>query len=256
MSTVKLLEEVILSVERPGILGELSVREGDVVEAGQLVAKLKDDVARAALRVAEIEASSDIDIRYAEAANGVAQLEHEKMIEANRQAKGAIAAIEVRKAGLAAEKTALEIEKATHTREVQIAKRDEAAVQLETFRVEAPFAGFVTKVHVTSKGAAVRQGDPLIEVVNTGKVKVEGNVTLADVSSVKPGAKVVVSLDPEKHGTEAAARTYTGKIVFVDVKANPVQQNVRVWAEVDNVDNALRANMMPKSMTILPGGTE
>src|SRR5262245_56279581 len=62
--TVKLLDEVVLSCERPGILGTVSVREGDTVQQGTLLAGLKDDVARAALAVAEAEADSDVEIRY------------------------------------------------------------------------------------------------------------------------------------------------------------------------------------------------
>jgi multidrug resistance efflux pump len=253
--TIRLFDEVVLSVERPGILGEISVREGDTVEQGQLLARLKDDVARAALRVAEIEAASDVDIRYAQAASGVALAEHEKMVEANAKVRGAVADIEVRKARLAYDKAVLEIEKATHTREVHLAKRDEAAVQLETFRVEAPFAGFVTKVHFASKGASIRQGDPLIELINTAKVKVEGFVAIADLPFVKPGSKVQVRLDPAVAGVEAAEKAYPGKIVFVDLKATPAGHKVRVWAEVENVDNALRANEVP-SMTILPPGSD
>jgi RND family efflux transporter MFP subunit len=252
--TVRLFDEVVLSFERPGILGEITVREGDVVEEGQFLAKLKDDVARAALRVAEIEAASDIDIRYAEAASGVAQAEYDKMVEANSKVRGAVADIEVRKARLAHEKTVLEIEKATHTREVHIAKRDEAAVQLATYRLDAPFTGFVTKVHL-SKGATVRQGDPLIELVSTAKVKVEGYVSLSDLPFVKVGSKVNVQPDPEKSGAEAAARVYSGKIVFIDVKATPAINTVRVWAEVDNADNALRANLIV-FMTIPPPSSD
>jgi RND family efflux transporter MFP subunit len=252
--TVRLFDEVVLSVERPGILGEIPVREGDLVEEGQFLAKLKDDVARAALAVAEIEAASDVDIRYAQAASGVALAEYDKMVEANSRFKGAVADIEVRKAKLAYDKAVLEIEKATHTREVHLAKRDEAAVQLATYRLEAPFAGFVTKVHL-SKGATVRQGDPLIELVSTTKVKVEGFVSIADLPFVKPGSKVTVRPDPDRSGAEAASKSYSGKIVFVDVKATPSLNTVRVWAEVENVDNALRANLIV-SMTILPPASE
>src|SRR5262245_32037739 len=79
---VKLLDEVVLSCERPGILGTVSVREGDTVQEGALLAGLKDDVARAALAIAEAEAESDVEIRYAEAARGVADLEHERMVDA------------------------------------------------------------------------------------------------------------------------------------------------------------------------------
>jgi membrane fusion protein (multidrug efflux system) len=252
--TVRLFDEVVLSFERPGILGEIPLREGDLVEEGQFLAKLKDDVARAALAVAEIEAASDVDIRYAQAASGVAQAEYQKMVETNNKVRGAVADIEVQKARLAFDKTVLEIEKATHTREVHMAKRDEAAAQLATFKLEAPFAGFVTKVYL-SKGAIVRQGDPLIELVSTTKVKVEGYVAIRDLPYVKPGSKVNVHLDPKESGEEAAGKVFPGKIVFVDMKATPTLHDVRVWAEVENVDNALRANVTP-AMTILPPASD
>src|SRR5262245_18262533 len=248
--TVKLLEEVVLSCERPGILGSVLVREGDVVGEGQLVAGIKDDVARAALKVAEAEAESDVEIRFARAASGVAELEHERMVEANRRVPQTVPEIEVRKARLAAEKTLLEVEKAEQTMKVHQLKRDEAAVQLATYRIEAPFFGFVRRVHLL-KGAAVKQGDPIIELVSTKKVKVEADVAVADLALVRVGSKVTVLLDPAEFGAEAAKQTFPGKIIFVDVKATSVDHKVRVWAEVENVENMLRAGLTP-SMTIFP----
>ncbi|MGE5194480.1 MAG: efflux RND transporter periplasmic adaptor subunit [Deltaproteobacteria bacterium] len=248
--TVKLLDEVVLACERPGVLGNIAVREGDTVREGQLLASLKDDVARAALAVAEAEAESDVDIRFAQAASGVAQLEHERMVEANRRVPQTIPEIEVRKAGLAAEKTVLEIEKATQNRKVHLLKRDEAAVQLTTYRIEAPFEGFVTRVHF-SKGASVKQGDPVIELVSTKKVRVEGEVALSDLTFVRPGSRVSVQLDGPDVPAEAGNKSYPGKIVFVDVKSTKVEHKIRVWAEVDNLENSLRGGLLA-TMTILP----
>lgn len=247
---VKLMDEVVLSVERPGILGSVSVREGNEVHEGQNLAMLKDDVARAALAVAEGEAVSDVDIRYAQKAAEVAQVEYEKTAEANRRVPGAVPGLEVLRARLAADKTVLEVEKAEHTRSQNMLKRDEAAAQLSTYKLDAPFDGFITRVHF-SKGASVKQGDAIVELVSTKKVRVEGNISLADALIVRPGAKVNVQLDlpPSAEGPKG---TFPGKLVFVDVKSTPVEQKVRVWAEVDNADNALRAGLTAV-MTILPG---
>ena len=46
---VKLLKQVALGFDRVGTIKQLDFREGDLVKAGQLVARLNDDVARAAL---------------------------------------------------------------------------------------------------------------------------------------------------------------------------------------------------------------
>jgi multidrug efflux pump subunit AcrA (membrane-fusion protein) len=133
-------------------------------------------------------------------------------------------------------------------------KRDEAAAQLDTYRLESPFDGFVTRVLLTT-GASVKQGDWLIELVSTKKVKVEGVVSLRDAAIVRAGDAVSVQLDvPELRGAPGA-KSYPGRIVFVDVKATPVDPKVRVWAEVDNVDETLRAGLMA-TMTITPAKGE
>jgi len=42
--------EVVLAFDRPGVLGKVAIQEGDTVTAGQFLATLKDDVARATAR--------------------------------------------------------------------------------------------------------------------------------------------------------------------------------------------------------------
>jgi RND family efflux transporter MFP subunit len=251
---VKLFEEAVLAFERPGILGAIEVQEGDLVENGHFLAKLQDDVARASLAVAEETANSDIDIRYADAAAAVAQTEVDKMVAANRKAPGTVPDLEVQRSRLTAVKTALEVEKAKHTRDVNVLKAKEAAAQVATYRLEAPFDGFVSRVHLT-RGASVKQGDAVIRLVSTHKVKVEGQVTVRDAALLRPGMKVsVLLIVPEAAGGEAG-KSYSGKLVFVDVEATPVRGTVRVWAEVENVDNMLRAGLKP-TMTILPAKSE
>jgi RND family efflux transporter MFP subunit len=251
---VLLIDEAILTFERPGILGAIDIREGDLVKAGQFLAKLKDDVAKATLAVAEETAASDIDIRYAVAAADIARSEVERMEAANRRTPGAVPELEVDRTRLNAIKTALEVEKAQHTRDVNVLKKDEAAAQLATYWLEAPFDGFVSRVHLT-KGASVKQGDPVIKLVSTRKMKVEGQVKLRDAALLRPGARVSVELvAPEEAGVESG-KAFPGKLVFIDVESTPLSPTVRVWAEVENVDNLLRAGLKAK-MTILPSKGE
>jgi multidrug efflux pump subunit AcrA (membrane-fusion protein) len=251
---VRLLDEVVLSSERAGVLASIDVREGATVSEGQLLAGLKDDVARATLAVAEAEAESDVDIRFAQKASGVAEIEHRKMVEANDKVPQTIPDIDVRKAKLAAEKTVLEIEKATQTRKIHTLKRDEAAAQLDTYRIEAPFEGFITRVHF-SKGASVKQGDPVIELVSTRKVRVEGYVGVGELAAVRPGAKISVQLDGAEIPADLKKKSYPGTIVFVDVKSTPVEHKIRVWAEVENLENSLRSGLNA-TMTVLPSAGE
>jgi RND family efflux transporter MFP subunit len=249
---VKTLKEVTLGFDRPGILAKLDLQEGDLVKSGQVLANLKDDAARAALAVAELQAESDAEIIYSQLAADVAQVEHEKLVDANRLKAKTFAELEVLRARLNHDKTLAELEKAKQSREVYRAKRDEAKVQLDTYRLEAPFDGFITRLHLVA-GASVKQGDPVIEMVSTDKVKVEGLILVKDVEFITPGCPVEVQLErPGEVGEAAAARKFTGKIVFVDMaKVTAVKSQVRVWAEVENPDKLLRAGLTA-TMTIQP----
>ena len=251
---VKLFEEAILAFERPGILGAIDVQEGDLVHSGQFVAKLQDDVAKASLAVAEETANSDIDIRYAEVAAEVAQTEVDKMVSANKKVAGTVPDVDVQRGRLNAVKTALEVEKAKHTRDLNVLKAKEAAAQLATYRLEAPFDGFVSRVHLT-KGASVKQGDAVIKLVSTRKMKVEGFVTVRDVDLLRHGAKVNVEPILPAGAGRAAGKPFPGKLVFIDVETTPVRGTVRVWAEIENVDNLLRAGLTA-TMTIQPSTGE
>jgi len=253
--TVLLLKEAKLAFERPGILSTLAVQEGDRVEEGQLLAGLKEDVARAGVAVAAATAvAAEVDIGYSESALKVAQTELIKIEEANHKIPGTVPNIEVQRAALTVEKSRFEVEKAKHNKTIAELKRDEAGAQLDTYRLDSPFDGFVTRVLLT-KCASVKQGDWLIELVSTKKMKVEGVVSLRDASAVHAGDAVSVQLDvPELRGAPGA-RSYPGRIVFVDVKATPVDPKVRVWAEVDNADETLRAGLMA-TMTIIPAKGE
>ncbi|HEY2249746.1 MAG TPA: efflux RND transporter periplasmic adaptor subunit [Planctomycetaceae bacterium] len=248
---IKLMEEAVLAFERPGILGAIDVQEGDLVKSTQFLAKLKDDVARAAVDVAEATAeASDVEIKYTIVAAEVAQTEVDRMEKANLKLANTVPDLEVQRAKLNATKTALEVEKARHTRDINVLKTGEASAQLATYRLEAPFDGFVSRVHLT-KGASVKQGDPVIKLVSTRKLKVEGQVSVRDAALLQPGAKVnVTPILPEAAGA-AAPKTYPGKLVFIDVESTAVRGTVRIWAEVDNVDNMLRAGLTA-TMTILP----
>lgn len=250
---IQLIDDVTLAGGRTGILAFVKPIEGESVKKGDLVASLMDDAPRAAWEVAKKEASNDIEVRYAKKAFEVAEAEHEAAMIANRRLKDTVPEIEVKKLKLAADRGNLQIEKAEHDFEIVKRKADEAKGVLKTYWIDAPFDGVVTKVFKAS-GEAVREGDPILELSNTSRVRVEGKVNIKDVWNVAPGRPVQVQLDIPEVDLPVEQMTFNGRIVFVDVKVEPVTKEVRVWAEVANRDNVLRAGLTAK-MTIDPSGT-
>ncbi len=248
---VTLDREALLAADRVGILDAIPPGEGDRVEAGQLVAKLKDEVAAAALAVAEETARADIEIRYAQKAADVAVIEYRKAQQANRETPGVITEVEAERLKLSAERAKLQTEKAVIDKRVAELERDKAAAELKTYRVVAPFDGVVTQV-IKHEGEAVNQGDPILRIVNVDRVRVEGFVSIADAARVRPGDAVIVRLDLSSLAPELRNRRFEGRVEFVDVVATLIKNEVRVWASVPNEDGLLRAGLTAE-MEISPG---
>lgn len=244
---IKPAEQVTLSANQSGVL-DLVPQEGDPVETGQRVIQLEDGLARASLAVAERDAANDVEIRNAEAASAVARLEYEQKLEVNDRSKGAVSLAELRRAKLELDRSLLQIEQAKHKRANAILKRNESIEQLLTFHVSSSITGTVNKV-LRHKGETVRQGEPVLELVNTRRVRVEGFLDAKHRRQVTKGTTVQVELEgATKPGTAMA----TGKIVFVDSIVQPVTKQVRVWADVDNSDELLLPGLTA-IMTIMPG---
>ncbi len=247
---IKLIDDVILASELAGVLDFVEPQEGDSIQKGQQVFGLNAAVPLAAYEVAKAEAQNNVAIRFAEASHEVAVAELEKNKFANRRQPGAIPAIEIQRLELAAKKADLEIEQAEHNHNINQHKMSEAKAQLDAYTIAAPFDGVVTQVF-KHKGEAVRQGDPVLQLVSTNRVKVDAKIDIKDVLAVRRGAYVKVELDiPTTSGFRT--ETFEGRIEFVDVQVDPVnQRDVTVWAEVINRNNVLRAGIKPR-MTIYP----
>lgn len=239
---LQLIDQVVLASDRPGILEFVEPEEGDFVEAGVQVAGLKDEVARAALAVAKHKMENDVQKRYAEKASEVAHAEYEKALETNRRVPGTVPDIELRRLKLAAERTLLQIEQATHEMIEARLTYEQTLADLKTYRVEAPFAGTVTRIY-KRKGEAVRQGDPILELVSTRRMRVEGYLDVQHAWTVRPGHSVRVKLDIPGVDLPVEQEVFEGRIVFVDKSVQPVTRKVRVWAEVANRNDLLRAGL-------------
>ena len=245
---IKLIDEVVLSSHRVGILVSVEPQEGDSVQAGQEVAVLNDEVAQATYATALKKADNNVNVRYTEKASAVAEVEYQKALKVNDDVPGAVPGIEVLRLKLAAERAVLSIEQAEHEFAVNTLLLAEAKADLKTYRVEAPFDGIVTRVH-KQKGEAVGQGDPILEVISTRTVRVEGHVDIKDALEIKAGAPVKVRLDLPNHDLTVEREVFDGRIVLVDPTVTAVLEQVRVWAKVTNRNNILRAGLTAE-MTI------
>ncbi|MEZ6045049.1 MAG: HlyD family efflux transporter periplasmic adaptor subunit [Planctomycetaceae bacterium] len=230
----------ILAFERPGVLEYIEPREGDVVEADATIAHLKDDIARAQHNINILNAQNTIDERYAIKAHELAEVIYQRAVETNRLVKDSVPEIEVRQNLLDAQRAELQIEKAQHDQKINELTADESEVQLKTFDLKTPFKGTVIKVY-KSKGEAVNQGDPVLEILNIETVRISGWITRDRAHQVKRGDRVLVKLylDDQESSFNGSETIFEGKIQFVDLKTVGVKGNVQIYADVANQDNLL-----------------
>lgn len=248
---IKLIDRVILGSDRPGVLEFVEPNEGEQVKKGQVVAALKSDALKASRKTAEKRSSNDIEIRYSQKAKETAYVELEINLDINRRVSNAVTKLDLDRLRLNAEKSDLQIEQAELEFEMSKLQLDEIDAQIKETRVIAPFDGFVTK-KFRSTGEVVRHGDEVLEIVSTKRVKVECYVSIEDTWKFHIGTPVEVQLDISGVRLPIEDIKYNGRITFVDVEVEPIHgKTIRVWAEVDNPDNILKAGYMA-TMKILP----
>lgn len=245
---VKLIDEVVLSSDQIGILSFVIPREGERVDENQLLAQIDDSIVRATYAIVDKQAENDVEVRYARKAGELAQVKYLRAIEANRDVPNTIPDLEIRELRLSAEKALLQFEQSQSNLLINKLKRVETKELLNKYRIAAPFTGIVRQTF-KKRGESVSQGEPILELVSTDRVKVEGHLAIEDLAKIRRGSEVRIRVDLPDVDLAVEKHEFTGRLAFVDVRIEPVSRKVRIWAEVDN-RNGLLMDGYPATMTI------
>jgi membrane fusion protein, multidrug efflux system len=99
--------------------------------------------------------------------------------------------------------------------------------------IKAPFSGKV--VEVTARAyQSVREGDPLLEIINEKDLEVEFIAPSRALPQLKPGNTFKVTLDE-------TAKTYKASIIRLGGRVDPVSQTIKVYGRI--MDNS--AELLP-----------
>ena len=231
--TISLVHSAILASERVGTLRAVEFEAGQEVRKGAIVATLRDEIAVAALRKAQKEATSDVQIKYASKAAEFATAELDIAKAANTRLDGTVPQVEIKKLELGEQRGVLQIEQAQFEQDVAKLTVNEALAQVDSYVVTAPFDGIVRKVHL-EPGEAVRQGDPIVEIYSESRMRITGYITIAQSYKVSTGDAVKVQLNLKDDDLAIEKIWLDGKIMLVDPEGSPLLNRVQVVAEVEN----------------------
>ncbi|MGB4709257.1 MAG: HlyD family efflux transporter periplasmic adaptor subunit [Fuerstiella sp.] len=227
-------------------------------------------VKEVALKIAEAEALSDSAVGIATAEVELRKHELERAVAARSSFKGSISEAQIDRLKTSVAKGQLEIKQAQEALAVQRMKPaaekaslnqkleeiaryntvlqqeqknqliagvnnqlqvnavEMAQLQLEQRNIRAPFDGVIAKIEKQA-GEWVVPGAPVARIIDLKRLRAEGFLSASDgsVALVGKGVRIVVS----SGGTDIAL---LGKVTFVSQEIDPVNQQVRFWAEFDN----------------------
>jgi len=247
---VKLIEDVEVPAQEAGQLVQVLVAEGQSVKAGDPLARLDDDLQKLALtralgelQVQVRKSESDVAVRAAKKSAAVAQADLDRALAARKNFPESISDSEVDSLRLKAEKAVLDIEQAEFelelarvTRGIRQAEAEQARLGIERRQIRAAFDGTIVEL-ARRVGEWVQPGEKVLRMVRLDRLRIEVMLPPATDRRGLVGAAVV--FEPIVSDQTVAGRNLEGKIVFVHPEIDPVNGQIRVWAEVDNKDGWL-----------------
>ncbi len=278
--TIRFVNKSTYATARPGIIAELPFEEGDRVEPGNLVVRLRDEVALTNLKLRLQQADMETPVLIAKQERAAAEMELEDKLNANRIFRKSFGnetdpppfpKSEIERLKIVSAARKLQVQQAEEELALSQVAAEQAEAELQTYRVHAKFTGLVTRLekHV---GEAVNLGDEIITIVDTSRVRVEGKLPYADARRLQVGDPVRVQLVfPEERSAELdrlispteeragrarlseEGEVFSGRIGFIDVESVSdlgLVNEVRIWAEVRNRDNILLEGL-PAVMKVL-----
>ncbi len=254
---IRLVEQVDAPARETGALGIVNATEGQIIVAGTLLAQIEDNEANLALEHVTIELESarrnsenDINIRFAKKSYEVARAELQRCIDSVQKSPKSVSDSEMDRLRLLVDKGGLEVEQAQRdfatavsSRKIKENECKLAREKLDRHRIIAPIGGVVVRAY-RSRGEWVKPGDSVVRILRLDRLRAEGFLKSHDVTPDLQGRAVKLTVDfPDDLG-----HVFAGKITFIDPEVDPVNAQVRVWAEVQNQDLRLRPGMQAKMM--------
>ena len=190
--------EVTISPDVPGEIVELPVQEGDVVQEGDLLARLKAEDYRAAVERTEAgvsEAKATLSQRRADSVQARRTYERQKKL----YEKGVVPESDFQDAESTYRQSVAQLEAARFR--VQSARADlqDAREQLQKTRIYAPMSGTVTRLEVEEGervvGTQQQAGTEMMRVSRLGQMELEVDVNESDVVNVASRDSATIEFD-------------------------------------------------------------
>jgi RND family efflux transporter MFP subunit len=211
--SIKAVNSAVVKARAAGELQDLTVREGDVVQAGQVLARVESTEYAARVQQAQEQADAakaQIDIALRQWENNKALVE-----------QGFIS-----KTALDTSLNTLEAARATH--KAALAAVDVARKSLQDTVMRAPIAGVVSQ-RLAQPGERVAVDARIVEIVDVSRLELEAALSPADSVAVRVGQDAVLQV-------EGMATPVQARVVRINPTAQAGSRTVLAYLSVANAD--------------------
>jgi membrane fusion protein (multidrug efflux system) len=208
LGTARAFESVVLTARTSEAVVKVFFEDGEFVESGKILVELERTEESAQLAGARAN-RADAKLRF----DRVADLAKSGTESQSRYD-------EVRSALDAANARVRELE-----------------ARISDLRIRAPFSG-VIGLREVSPGTLVQPGDRIATLDAIDRIKLDFSVPETFFSMLRPGLEV------RTHAAAYPDREFVGRVAAIDTRIDPDTRAVRVRAEVDNADHAIRPGML------------
>jgi len=268
-----------VAFDRPGVL-QLVLEEGENVTKGQVVARLEDSIAKAAVGVGEARVMNTAEIQSAKLQAELADLKYrvakDKSDEYRKKPAETPAArlttptpnlesptpieenedqlypqVYLDELRLSFEAARSDIGRFEKEHEVNQQGLLQAKAELEVLQLKAPRDGLVTRAFKQS-GEGIQSGEKVLEIISTQRIRAEVDVPAVTAARLKVGMPITVIVEQPTGEKAMNLERYPTVLKFIDPTIGQVSHKVRIWAELDNSHGKLREGLSA-SIEIVPG---
>ncbi|TAN43692.1 MAG: efflux RND transporter periplasmic adaptor subunit [Nitrospirae bacterium] len=224
VGTLASFEEVLVSSEIEGIIKELKVSEGSLASKGMLLAALDDtDYALDAVRAEAALKQAKAALENTKVEFGRKRALFEEQLVPRQQMDDVATRLNIAEAEADRAKASL----------------DMARHKLSKTKILSPIAGAV-KEKRSSRGDFVRNGSPMLVLIQANPLKLYFSVSEKDVSKIKAGQDISLKVDalPDKE--------FAGKVASVFPSLDDRTRTLQIEAHIPNPSGMLKPGLFAK----------
>ncbi|WP_165073342.1 efflux RND transporter periplasmic adaptor subunit [Paludisphaera rhizosphaerae] len=237
---IDFVQKTLVGSNESGLLQRVTVRRGDRVEAGQVLANLADGELRAELELRTAEAKSDVEVRLSsiEQKRAAYRLSTSSMLQ--RRNASSVEQLELDR--MDAEIAGLAVEQAETRRHLARLQQAKVEAMVRARQIVSPHAGTVAEV-LKREGESLQVGEPVLRIVNTELLEVVGRLDVGERWKVKTGMAVRIHVVVKGASLPLEDDEFHGKVSHLGAEIEASTQTCEVIAEVADPNHSLLAGL-------------